>query len=183
MNAIICASLALFTCVIVITIGFRMLDTEMRAAFMLKVFIVILPGLIMLHFVLPADLGFLPEGTTTIKGWDWIDLVFSIFLYFSGFFGGILQLYNIADRGFSLRILIDINTSQNGAMTLDEVMTGYSAGKGIEWMYNKRIIGMKKSGLVIQNGTKLVLTEKGMWVAKLFNSLRRVACVAPQCVE
>ena len=38
-------------------------------------------------------------------------LVFCLGLWFAGFFGGNLQLYNLTERGMSLRMLIDVAQS------------------------------------------------------------------------
>src|SRR5262249_52460846 len=109
----------------------------------------------------------------------WIDVAFAVFLYSVGFFGGILQLYNLADRGFSLRILIDILEAPSQVMSLDDVMQGYSAGRGIAWMYDKRLEDMQSAGLVKVDGDSLVLTPKGQHVARLFTWLQEFARVVP----
>lgn len=153
-----------------ITARFRRESVEYRAKAMTGAFLVILPFLIAAIFLSPANLGFLPEGLAS--HFLWADLAFSLFLYTVGFFGGVLQLYNLADRGFSLRILIDVMESPGGRMSVDEVMRGYGAGRGIEWMYDKRIDGMTKTGLVIVDGDRMVLTTKGLRASGVFSWLQ-----------
>jgi hypothetical protein len=136
----------------------------------------VLPFLLLFHLATPPDLGFLPARLITPVAS--VDLAFAAYLYSAGFFGGILQLYNLADRGFSLRILIDILESRHGAMEVDGIMTGYSAGRGIAWMYDKRIEGMVSTGLVSVDGARLILTDKGKRAADVFSCLRRFARVA-----
>jgi hypothetical protein len=114
---------------------------------------------------------------------SWVDLAFAVFLYSVGFFGGILQLYNLADRGFSLRILIDILEAPSQSLSLDDVMRSYSAGRGIDWMYAKRLEDMQSAGLAKVEGECLVLTPKGQRVAKLFTWLQEFARVAPTAGE
>jgi hypothetical protein len=148
---------------IAITARFRSAPIGNRARVMLNTFFAILPLLVAVVLLSPANLGFLPE-TLTLHFVS-VDLIFSLFLYAAGFFGGVLQLYNLADRGFSLRILIDIMESRDGRMSIDQVMQGYSAGHGIDWMYDKRIDGMVRTGLVILHGDRMVLTSKGLRAA------------------
>jgi hypothetical protein len=100
-----------------------------------------------------------------------------LFLYTAGFFGGVLQLYNLADRGFSLRILIDILHAPSGAMRLDDVMSGYGGGRGIAWMYRKRIDGMIATGLVVADASRLLLTARGRRAAHLLSLLQDFAHV------
>ena len=148
-----------------ITVRLRLAPTDNRVGPMLQIFFVILALLVVANLLSPANLGFLPE-TLTLH-FVWVDLIFSLFLYAAGFFGGVLQLYNLADRGFSLRILIDIMESRDGHISIDQVMQGYSAGHGIDWMYDKRIEGIVRTGLVILDGDRMVLTSKGLRAASV----------------
>lgn len=126
----------------------------------------------LLMFFLTLPVVFILNITTHSNLNVWIDFAFSFFLYIAGFFGGVLQLYNLADRGFSLRILIDIYEHPFGKMSVDDIMTGYSGGQGIDWMYSKRIRGMVSLGLVeIQDGL-IVNTDKGKKISRIFYRLR-----------
>jgi hypothetical protein len=176
MKAILIAALAellLFSCV---SVFLRSGVTSRRARSMLIAFLSMLPLLLVAHLLTPPDLGFLPAALVMPIV---VDLMFAVFLYGVGFFGGILQLYNLADRGFSLRILIDILEAPSQAMRLDDVMHGYSAGRGIAWMYAKRLEDMQSAGLARIEGGSLVLTPKGERVARLFTWLQEFARVAP----
>ena len=136
-------------------------------------FIALLPLLALAHIATPADLGFLSrDSLVSISG---LDLVFAMALYATGFFGGILQLYNLADRGLSLRMLIDILEEPSGKMSADEIMTSYGGGQGIIWMYDKRIRDMLSSGLVRETDGNLVLTRRGIVLARVYSALRAVA--------
>jgi superfamily II helicase len=68
-------------------------------------------------------------------------------------------------------------------MRLDDVMQGYSAGRGIAWMYAKRLEDMQSAGLVKLEGESLILTPKGQRVAKLFARLQEFARVTPSASE
>jgi hypothetical protein len=177
MKAILIAAMAellLFACV---SASLRSGVTARRARAMLIAFLSVLPVLVAVHLLTPPDLGFLPAEL--VMPIAWVDIAFAAFLYSAGFFGGILQLYNLADRGFSLRILIDILQAPSQAMRLDDVMKGYSAGHGIAWMYAKRLDDLQSAGLAKVQGETLVLTPKGRRAAKVFTWLQEFARIAP----
>ena len=159
MKPILIALVAEIICLIIFTVWLRIFPTEQRAKMMTGCFFAVLPLVIILHFL--------------INPHDGVALAFSVLLFGAGFFGGLLQLYNLADRGFSLRILIDIDEAPSGQMSLDEIMTGYSQGRGIGWMYSKRIEDMKSQGLVMISDGIVSNTGKGKRAAVLFSRLRR----------
>jgi hypothetical protein len=181
MKAIIVAALADLVLFVGVSWCLRSGVTDQRARLMLIAFMSVLPLLLAIHLLTPPDLGFL--SAEFVMPIAWIDVAFSVFLYSVGFFGGILQLYNLADRGFSLRILIDILETPSGAMSLDDVMRGYSAGRGIGWMYAKRLNDMQSGGLARLESECLVLTPKGRRVAKLFKWLQEFARITPKAGE
>ena len=129
MKAILIAALAELLLFICVSLGLRSDVTQQRARLMLISFIAVLPVLLGFYILTPSDLGFLPAAT--VMPMTPLDVTFAVFLYSVGFFGGLLQLYNLADRGFSLRILIDILEAPSQTMKLDDVMQGYSAGRGV----------------------------------------------------
>src|SRR5882757_6599084 len=93
----------------VVTIAFRLSRAHIRtAAFLTRLFLASLPVAVALYLLTPGDLGFLPPSLVEPRV---IEISFFLFLYSSLFFGGILQVYGLTDRGFSLRISIDINKS------------------------------------------------------------------------
>ncbi len=178
MKAVLLALLCGLLLVVAASIAFNRTETKSRARRLLKTYLVVLVALIVVHLSTPADLGFLPPALVTPI--EWVDLGFAVFLFSAGFFGGVLQLYNLADRGFSLRILIDILQSPCAGLTPGEVMTDYSAGHGIPWMYQKRVDGMTATGLAHVANGDLVLTPKGRRIAQIFAWLQDFARVQPQ---
>ena len=170
MKAILLALIAGLSVLAISTLIFRLSRTRTSAKTMLMVFVPVTPVLIAAVLLTPADLGVLPDRLSSPS--MLVDLGFALFLYSAGFFGGLLQLYNLADRGFSLRILIDALGLQSEYTNLDQVMPGYSAGKGISWMYDKRIAGMTSTGLARIEGNSIILTEKGWRAARVFAWLR-----------
>lgn len=155
---------------IVITLIFRTVEVRERMLVMTTIFLLSVPLFIAGHLLTPLDLGFLSAPWTAEE--SLVDLAFALLVYSAGFFGGILQLYNLADRGFSLRILIDIRESSNGCLDASGVVRSYSAGKGIGWMYKKRIDDMLTRGLIVIENEQVVLTPRGHRLVGLFGRLR-----------
>jgi hypothetical protein len=154
------------------TVAFLFARPEtLKARLMILMFLSTLPIGVALHYFTPFDLGFLQA--------QWceqnriLDLAFFFFIYTAAFFGFILQLYNLADRGFSLRIVIDIDETPSRWMTVDDVMALYSAGRGIQWMYQKRIDDMAALELIRIKAGIVEPTASGRRLAARFAWLRR----------
>jgi hypothetical protein len=141
-----------------------------RAAALVRLFLATVPGFAAVCLLTPPDLGFLPQSVT--EPVPWIDLGLGLFLYAAGFFGGSLQLYNLAERGFSLRILIDVFESASGGMTEEALYRGYSGGRGIPWMYQKRLDDLREQGLMEGEGGWVSATPRGRRAAAIFRRLR-----------
>ncbi|OAI39518.1 hypothetical protein AYO40_05650 [Planctomycetaceae bacterium SCGC AG-212-D15] len=155
---------------VVMTAIFRRWRIERRAVAMSRLYLASLPVFLGAYLVTPADLGFLPGYLTETRAV--LDLGFGLLLWTAAFFGGILQLYNLADRGFSLRIVMDIESSKNRALSLDEVLRGYSAGRGIAWMYQKRLDNLVSQRLSrVENGW-ICNQARGQRLALVFAWLR-----------
>jgi hypothetical protein len=139
---------------------------------MVALYSLTVPPVLAVYLLTPADLWVLPAWLTAS---DWrADLLFATLVYVAGFFGGILQLYNLSDRGFSLRILIDIDEAPDGRLDLDGVMAGYSAGRGIRWMYRKRLDDMVSRRLIVADPQSVILTKGGRRTAEVFSRLRKI---------
>jgi hypothetical protein len=172
MKAVILAALMCVLYLVALTVGFRLSrGNTLRAQFMMRLFALTLPFGAAIHYLTPADLGFIP--TPWHEPNQTLNLALFLFLYSATFLGGVLQLYNLADRGFSLRIVIDIDKSPDGYMTVDQVMKSYGAGSGIGWMYQKRIDDLTRLKFIeVRDGT-IVATPAGRRVAARFSWLRR----------
>ena len=128
--------------------------------------------LAILYVVFPVNLGFLPQ--TLIFGPSWLDFLVAEFSLAASFFGGWLQLYNLTSRGYSLRILIDMLHEENRSTTAKEMVTAYSEGRGLRWMYDIRYSGIVQAGMVTESGDKISLTRRGRRTARIFAMLRRL---------
>jgi hypothetical protein len=154
---------------VVATMLFRLFAIQERARAMTLLFIASVGPLTAFFFMTPADLGFLPEFLT--EPIFLVDFLFCMFLYAAAYGGGILQLYNLADRGFSLRIVIDVAKQPSG-LTTEEIFTGYSDGKGLPWMYDKRIQNLLENEMCEVKEGRLRNLPAGTRLAKLFGRLR-----------
>jgi len=155
--------------VLAITMMFRSLRVARRAVAIVTVFVITLPAFTLVHMLTPRDLGFLPGWLTEPS--RAADLVFGLVLYTAVFLGGVLQLYNLADRGFSLRILIDLD--ELGPMSAPAVAKAYGAGQGITWMFRKRLDGLLRRGLVHSREGLIQLSDTGDFTARVFDRFRR----------
>jgi hypothetical protein len=101
--------------------------------------------------------GFSPDfGLEMIAG-------FSTVAFFSL---GYAEVFSMVCRGFSLRILIDIFL--NGPFTMNQVVSNYGEGRGVDWMMKKRILGIESMGLVKWEGSRLTIASSR---ARLFGRL------------
>lgn len=169
MKAILLAAACGLLLILAATVLLRSRPIVRRARALVLIFLACLVLLVLAHVATPDDLGFLPASLLAPRR---ADLVFAMFLLTAGFFGGVLQVYNLADRGLSLRLLVDIRQSHGGAATAAELVTRYADGRGIGWMYDKRLQGLSDNGL-IRNGSTIALTRSGLRAAGLFAALHR----------
>ncbi len=170
MKAIIVAALVTAVVAGAVTIAFRWATTRRQAAVMVRISLGFVPVLVLVWGATPDDLGFLPP--TVLAEPQWFDLTACLFFYTAAFCGGLLQLYNLAERGLSLRILAELRSSDR-PMTVDEIAEGYSEGRGLAWMYDKRLEGLTQHGLVVVDGEEVRLTARGRLWARRFARLRR----------
>lgn len=171
MSPIIIALIGGVLYLVQITILFNIFHINEKAKCMVKLWLANLAILILIFWAV-YQYNIIP-GLYLMDGFK-INLFLTIFYYTAGFFGGILQLYNLADRGFSLRILIDIQESGQQGLTLDEIMKRYSQGKGIAWMYQKRLNDMLTNGLITSYNHIIKNTLKGTRLSMLFIKLRQI---------
>ncbi|MBI3546725.1 MAG: hypothetical protein HY081_09080 [Gammaproteobacteria bacterium] len=145
---------------------------------MLRLFLFFLFLLAVIHVMTPSNLWFLPE--TLLERYPMIDLAYAIFIFAASFFGGWLQLYNLADRGLSLQILIDAEKNSTARIDASSVIQNYSHGKGMAWMYQKRLDDLVRLALIKVDSSRATLTEKGIRYAKIAAWLRKFFGVAQQ---
>jgi hypothetical protein len=171
MKAVIVAAAMTLVLLVLVTLAFRLHPTDRRARQMTLLYIVCVLAAVLVWFVTPFDLGFLAPSLLIEP--RWLDLLLMLFFFSSAFFGGILQLYNLADRGFSLRVLIDLNATTPCSGGVDTLVKTYGGGQGLAWMYGKRLHGLLAGDFVRRNGDTLELTPRGRRTAEMFDAAHR----------
>ncbi len=170
MKALLLALACSLLFALLITIYLRMVRVRERAATMLHLFLATVPLYLLLYAATPSDLGFLSPSLVEPRYVP--ACLFGLFVHSALFFGGWLQLYNLADRGFSLRILTDIDESPERALTAPELQARYGGGRGTDWMLDKRVQGIVDTAMAILSGGRMRLTPKGRRAARIFAALR-----------
>ena len=177
MKSILLASAGILVDLAVITTLFGTTTVKNRVGAMIWVFLVTVPIFIAVHLLTPYDLWVLPGQF--VERARAVDVIFGLLVFAAAFFGGILQVYNLADRGFSLRILIELHESPRGVMTAAEIARTYSGGRGLRWMYEKRISDLVEQRIVtIKNGI-VQSSTRGERAAAVFSRLRALFSVPP----
>jgi hypothetical protein len=177
MKAICLASAMTVVLLVVVTFCFRLSPSAHRARQMLFVYLFCLAALVVLWFATPDDLGLLGRSLLTEPAW--LDFAATLFFFSAAFFGGALQLYNLCDRGFSLRILVDMLEAPTGVVDVDYLTTNYSSGRGLVWMYRKRIDDIVAARFIDRTNKQIILAAKGEMFADLFINARRVLGLEP----
>jgi hypothetical protein len=178
MKAVCLASAMTIVLLVLVTLCFRLFPSKHRARQMLFVYLFCLALLVGVWLVTPDDLGILSR--LLLAEPSWLDLAVMIFFFSAAFFGGALQLYNLCDRGFSLRILIDMLETPTDAVTAEYLMANYSRGRGLAWMYRKRIDDLIAGGFIDRADKSILLTPKGEMFADLFIYVRRFLRLEPR---
>jgi hypothetical protein len=171
MKAIALASAMTVVMMLVQTVLLRFRQPKHRVRPMTVVFVCAWLALPALWWATPEDLGVLPPWLLTEP--PLLDLLAMQFYFAAAFFGGALQLYNLADRGLSLRVLIDMVERPELLWSADRIVKDYSSGQGLRWMYDKRMRDLLAHDLLSVHDGVVSLTARGRKSAALFLALRR----------
>jgi hypothetical protein len=172
MKAILLAGLMALAFLVAMTAAFRIWPMRRRAVFLVRLWMASVPVLLLAYALTPADLWLLPSEVHDDP--VWFGPIFCLGLWFAGFFGGIIHLYNLAERGMSLRMLIDITEAGEHGLDQTGIMRAYSRGQGIAWMYNKRLDDLREQRLVWIEDAMLINSPRGRSLAATFGRLRRL---------
>lgn len=122
--------------------------------------------LIILHRFTSSDLSFLPPAYTT-AGWA-IDLLNGLLVY--GFlFIGYCMVYFLIDRGFSGRMMIEIESSPQRRLRPTEIAARYS----LEMVLRRRLNEMIEIGRITEVNARYRNTAKGRSAAAMFSFVKR----------
>ena len=172
LKGILLASLASLLIFAGMTCVFRTRPALPRARGSVCIWAVLTTTCAVFYWLVPADIGFLPAPLLGAPAW--LDFLFALFVLSASFFGGWLQLYNLASRGYSLRILIDILYDPKGCTTALEVLRSYADGRGLNWMYDVRVKGLLQGAFISEDDDQIVLTGRGRRTARAFRILRAI---------
>src|SRR5262245_55587713 len=128
MKAVCLASAMTIVLLLATTVAFRVAPAKHRVRQLGILYLVCTAALVAVWLLTPEDLGFLPPWL--LAGPPWFDLLLALFFFAAAFFGGVAQLYNLADRGFSLRILVDALEHPSATVGRDQLTAGYGGGQG-----------------------------------------------------
>lgn len=158
----------------VMTLALRRLPERRRSVRLTVIWLASVPVLALAYLLTPPDLGFLPAPLQDDP--PWFGLVFCLGMWTAGCFGGLLQLYNLAERGLSLRLLIEIDRASKAAgargPSVDAVMDAYSDGRGIGWMFGKRLSDLESAGLIRQADGWVAVTPAARSTARRLSRMR-----------
>lgn len=161
---------------VAMTVAFRTCPTSPRVTLALRIYLgamAIFTGLYVLMALKLKDIFELFR-----LGPAWLDLLCGLFALSASLFGGWLQLYNLANRGYSLRMLIDLLDAPQSSMTAEEMVDRYAEGRGLRWMYDTRLDGLLQTSLVLQKEGLIVLTSRGRFVGRIFRWLRTLYLIS-----
>jgi hypothetical protein len=172
MKAILLAGLMALAFTAAMTLAFRAFPIRRRVVFLAWLWLGSVPVLLAAYLLTPPSLGLLPDALRDDPAW--FGPIFCLGLWFAGFFGGILQLYQLTERGMSLRMLIDLAEAGRTGLDVRDIMTGYSAGQGIAWMYHKRLDGLIEQRVARIEDGAIVNEPRGRRLAATYGRLRRL---------
>jgi len=178
MKALLIAAMMTMVLLAGVSLVFRLRPSPHRVRQLVLVYLCCLGLAAVIWFGTPADLWILGRPFQTEPAW--LDFLVMLFFFSAAFFGGVLQLYNLADRGFSLRILLDIDVAPDGMSDAGRLVKAYGGGQGLDWMYRKRIDGLFEQALVRREGDAIILTDKGRRAAELFLAARQFLRLEPR---
>jgi len=159
-----CAGFALF--LIIHVPLFRLQLSEFRFRTMVRLALVLGVLLLTVHRATPSDLWVLPSAYTR-AGWA-IDLLNGL-MVFTFLFVGYSMFYFLIDRGFSGRIMIEIEASPLRRLRPDEIAARYS----LEMVLQRRLNELLGIGRITAINGRYCNTSKGRWSAVMFAFVKK----------
>ena len=167
LKGLVLASAGFIVFLIIHVVLFRLVDLEYRFKAMMREAFALGVILILLHRVTPSDLGFLPS-VYTAAGWA-VDLLNGVLVY-AFLCMGYTMFYFLIDRGFSGRIMIEIEGSPYRRLYPKEIAARYS----LEMVLQRRLNEMLEIGrIMVLTGGRYCNTKKGRQSATLFGFVKK----------
>jgi hypothetical protein len=145
---------------------FQVRVPRLRFKTMVRIATAIGVGLLLLYPLTPPDLGFLPARYTG-AGWA-VDLLNGL-LVFAFLFVGYCMFYFLVDRGFSGRMMIEIEAAPERRLRAEDIAARYS----LEMVLLRRLGEMLEIGRVVERDGRYVNTPKGRAAAEMFAFVKR----------
>jgi len=145
---------------------FRLRVPERRFRAMVRIAFALGLVLVAAHRATSSEMGVLPPAYTT-AGWA-VDLLNSLLVY-TFLFVGYSMFYFLVDRGFSGRIMIEIENSPLRRLRSTEIAARYS----LEMVLRRRLSEMLEIGRITETGGCYRNTEKGQSAATMFAFVKR----------
>jgi hypothetical protein len=166
-------ALATFCVFLVIHVAiFRMRPPVRRFDAMLRLHWLLIPGFCVAYAGTPPDLGVISADWPR-AGWL-IDLVNGIIVY-DFLFVGYSMFYFLVDRGFSARILIEIEHAPTGALTQEQVEAVYTP----EQIVGRRLGELHDMSSVVQVGGRSRIAPRGLRQARAFSFIKAFFNLGP----
>ena len=80
-----------------------------------------------------------------------------------------MEFFSMTERGFSLRIITDIYL--HSKLNPEQLLQEYANGKGIEWMFDKRIQGIIDLGLIKEESGQIKLSSKSSFIIAYISNI------------
>ena len=146
---------------------------EYRFVALLKIFCSLLPVYILLYLIIPTESLILMPADPRITPGAVIgvakafNFLLGILIYLLLFFG-YCQFYFIIDRSVSVRVMIELERSQDKRLTFEEIKQRYSP----DYMLSRRLKHMMDSKYIREDAGFYKNTAFGQTMAKFFKFLK-----------
>ncbi|MBI2526497.1 MAG: hypothetical protein HYV93_10970 [Candidatus Rokubacteria bacterium] len=144
---------------------FHLLAPQRRFGAMVRLHVAFALALTGAYLATPPDLWVIPAGWA---GAGWLLDVANGLLVHSLLFVGYSMFYFLVDRGFSARILIEIERAPGRALSAEGVAGMYSLDQVVE----RRLDEMLDIGSLTREGARYRITPRGRREARLFARMK-----------
>lgn len=166
LKGVVLAVIAILLFLVVHVTIFRISVPRLRFIALTRLACVIGLLYVLAYLLTPPTLGFLPKD---LVGGGWaIDFVNGMFIYVFLFIGYSMS-YFLVDRGFSARIMVEIEQSPERRLVPDEIARRYS----IAMVLDRRLNEMLEIGQIHVRDGRYRNTEKGHRAASVFRFAKR----------
>lgn len=124
------------------------------------------------YLVTPQDLGFIPQN---LKASGWAIGILNGLLLHTFLFMAYSMFYFLVDRGFSGRIMIEIERSPSQSLTRDEIPKLYS----LEMVLTRRLGEMLDIGRIVKVQERYYNTVAGSRAARVFLFVKEFLRIGP----